>query len=339
MAGRATATIRLGVLGCADVARRCTLPAVVALPEFTLSAIASRDAGRAAALAGRFGGEPVCGYESLLARDDLDAVYIALPAALHGECAEAALRAGLHVLVEKPLADTEDEARRLVALARRQGLVIMENFAFVWHSQHAAVRRLLAEGAIGELRAFSGEFAFPPRDPADIRYRRDLGGGALRDAGVYPIRAARLYLGDELAVAGAVLRVDAVYGVDVAGSALLTTPQGVTAQLCFGFVHAYRCSYTLWGSTGRISVDRAYSTPDDFPPAVRLERDGHAEAKVLPPDRQFTRMLAGFAAAVRHGEVSRSADGIPHQARLVERITIVASRHLSQGTTTHLELT
>src|SRR5439155_2303453 len=100
-----------------------------------------------------------------------------------------------HVLVEKPAAVAAGEARALVERAERRGLVLMENFAFVRHLQHAVVRRLLDGGAIGELRGVTCEFAFPPREPTDIRYRRDLGGGALLDAGVYPVRAARLFRG------------------------------------------------------------------------------------------------------------------------------------------------
>jgi predicted dehydrogenase len=186
-----SAPLRLGLLGCADIAQRRALPSLARLRSFTLTAVASRDAGRAKRFAERFGGTPVTGYEELLARDDLDAVYVPLPAALHARWAQRALDAGLHVLVEKPAAVTPDEARRLTRLAHERGLVVMENFAFVRHTQQDAVRDLLAEGAIGELRGLSAEFAFPPLKSTDIRYRPELGGGALLDAGVYPLRLAR----------------------------------------------------------------------------------------------------------------------------------------------------
>ncbi|MEU4884276.1 Gfo/Idh/MocA family oxidoreductase [Streptomyces althioticus] len=318
--------LRLGLLGCAGFARRRALPSLARLTEITLTAVASRDAGRAKLFAGEFGGEPVAGYEELLARDDLDAVYVPLPAALHAPWTGRALEAGLHVLVEKPAAATAAEADRLTRAARERGLVVMENFGFVHHAQQEAARSLLDEGAIGELRSLTAEFAFPPLPDTDIRYQPGLGGGALLDAGVYPIRTARLFLGDELEVTGASLREDPGRGVDVAGAALLTGPTGISAHLGFGFVHSYRCGYTLWGSAGRIGLNRAYSAPDDFTPTLTLERDGRVEERRLVPDQQFTTLFRRFAAAVRDQDVAGPAHDLAQQARLVERIAATARR-------------
>nr|QVQ68804.1 mmyU [uncultured bacterium] len=318
--------IRLGVLGCAEIAGRRTLPALARVKDFSLQAVASRTTEKAEAFARKFACLPVTGYEALLSRDDLDAVYIPLPAALHGPWARASLEAGLHVLVEKPACATAAEAASLVALARQRGLVLMENFGFARHSQQEHVHALLAEGAIGELRSVTAEFAFPPLPANDIRYSPGLGGGALFDAGVYPIRAARLLLGDALDVAGAVLRIDQTYGVDVAGSALLTTPQGITAHIAFGFVHSYRCGYTLWGSEGTISLDRAYSAPDNLQPVMRLTQGCHSTVHHLAPDRQFDAMLGAFAAAIRADDTVSCTDDLLHQAQLVERVATSALR-------------
>ncbi|WP_228456167.1 Gfo/Idh/MocA family protein [Streptomyces durbertensis] len=316
----------MGLLGCADIAQRRALPSLARLRDITLTAVASRDAGKAESFARRFGADPVTGYEELLARPDLDAVYIPLPAAMHAPWAGRALEAGLHVLVEKPAAATADEAARLTRLARERQLVLMENFAFVHHRQQQAVRQLLEEGAIGELRSLSAEFAFPPLPETDIRHRPELGGGALLDAGVYPLRAARMFLGDELEVTGATLRVHHEHRVDVAGAALLTGPTGISAQVGFGFVHSYRCGYTLWGSAGRIGLHRAYSAPDDFAPTLTLECDGRTEERRLTPDRQFTTLFRKFAEAISRGDVAGPARDIERQARLVERVATTARR-------------
>lgn len=320
------APLRLGLLGCADIAQRRALPSLARLRDFALTAVASRDAGKAKRFGRRFGADPAAGYEELLAREDLDAVYIPLPAALHAPWAGRALEAGLHVLVEKPAAVTSEEAGRLTRLARERGLVVMENFAFVHHGQQQAVRTLLAEGAIGELRSLSAEFAFPPLPDTNIRHQPELGGGALLDAGVYPLRAARMFLGDDLEVTGATLRTHPEHRVDVAGAALLTAPTGVSAQVTFGFVHSYRCGYTLWGSAGRISLNRAYSAPDDFAPTLTLERDGRTEERRLPPDHQFTSLFRHFAAAIRRGDVAGPAHALERQAHLVERVAATARR-------------
>jgi predicted dehydrogenase len=142
---------------------------------------------------------------------------------------------------------------RQCKLARRLDLVLMENFLFLHHSQHDVVRSLVQDGEIGELRSFSSAFGIPPLDPSSFRYQRELGGGALLDLGVYTLRVAQMHLANDLQVVGACHRVDHASGVDVAGGALLSTTDGVTAQLDFGFEHAYRSDYTIWGSKGRIT--------------------------------------------------------------------------------------
>ena len=212
--------VRVGVLGCSSIARRRTIPALLACPDTVLTAVASRDWEKAKRLGAELG-VAATGYDELLDRDDVDAVYLSLPTGLHVDWGVRVLRAGKHLLVEKPAATTATEARQLVRVAAEQNLVLRENLTFLRHSQHRTVRQLLDAGRIGQLRSFSGAFCFPPPPDGDIRYVPELGGGALLDAGVYPIRAAQLLLDHELRVAGAILCFDPARGVDVAGRALL----------------------------------------------------------------------------------------------------------------------
>ncbi|MEU2287226.1 Gfo/Idh/MocA family oxidoreductase [Streptomyces sp. NPDC013178] len=324
--GPSATPVRLGVLGCASIAWRRTLPAAVAEPLLWVVAVASRDPDKAGRFARHFGCEAVRGYEELLGRDDVDAVYIPLPVALHARWIEAALRAGKHVLAEKPLAEDAATADRLVSLARSRGLLLAENYMFTYHTQHEAVRRLVAGGAIGELRAFFAAFTIPRLPPDDIRNQRQLGGGALLDVAGYPIRAAELFLGDGLEVTGAVLRYDPVTKVDTGGAALLRTPSGVTAQITFGIENAYRSSYELWGSTGRIGVDRAFTPPPDHRPVVRVETQDGTEESVLDADDQFARVVRAFARGVLDGTGDLPAgsghgtDAIVPHARLVDTV-------------------
>lgn len=151
-------------------------------------------------------------------------MYVPLPPGLRGPWVDSALRAGKHVLAEKPLTLTAAESAALVSLARRNGLVLLENYMFLRHPLHAEVRRRL--GTIGELRGLTAVFGIPPRPDDDIRYQPALGGGALTDLGGYPVRAAQFFLGPGLDVVGATLRVDPARGVDVSGTALLATRAG-----------------------------------------------------------------------------------------------------------------
>ncbi|SHN29416.1 Gfo/Idh/MocA family protein [Actinacidiphila paucisporea] len=317
--------LRIGVVGCAGIAWRRMLPALTANPDVTLAAVASRDADKARVFTDRFGGEPVAGYDRLLARDDLDAVYVPLPALLHAEWIERALLAGKHVLSEKPLAATYGEAAALVALAEARGLVLLESFMFLCHPQHARVRELVAEGVIGELRTLTAEFAFPSKGYGDIRWRPDIGGGALTDIGVYPVRTALLHLGPEVEVVGAALDVDRERAVDTAGAALVTGPGGVTGQLSWGMRHAYRSQYALWGSAGRISVQWAYTPPPTHQPVIRIEQQSRVEELTLPAEDQFARVVAAFVARIRHGEPSGlEGESVLRQAQLVDRVRELA---------------
>ena len=316
-----TDRLRMGVMGCADIAWRRTVPAMLSNPAAQIVAIASRDLRKATEFTDRFGGVPLAGYEALLERDDVDAVYIPLPALMHAEWIERALEAGKHVLVEKPMTDSYERTVRLVELARSRGLVLLENFMFLYHSQHAAVRKLLADGVIGELRGFSSAFTIPPKPEGDIRYLRDVGGGAFLDFGGYPVRAALHFLGGDLQVVGAVFRHDTERDVVMSGNVLLRNPEGIGAQLTFGMEHSYRNSYSLSGSTGRILLDRVFTPPENHQPALRIERQDHREEIDLPADHQFANVISAFVRAVLDGADLRSQEeGTLRQASLIEQI-------------------
>lgn len=291
--------LRIGVLGCADIARRRMLPAFAACEDTEVAAVAGRNTARAAALAAEYGARSYGAYGDLLADAQVDAVYVPLPLALHAEWTEAALRAGKHVLAEKPVTDELARTQDLFALARERGLVLRENVMFVHHRQHARVLDLLAEGAIGELRTFRAEFTVPRRPADDIRYDPALGGGALCDTGVYPLRAAMLLLPGELDVVGAVSTSTPGFEVDTAGAALLRTPEGVTAHLTWGLDHAYRNTYELHGTRGTLTVDRVFTPPADHVAVGVLETASGREEIPLGADDQVANVVRQFAATAR----------------------------------------
>ncbi|ASO20664.1 NDP-hexose-3-ketoreductase [Actinoalloteichus hoggarensis] len=322
--------IRFGVLGCGAFAQRRMIPALLANPNTTVTAVASRDHATAARVAARFGCVPT-GYVELLDRDDIDAVYLAQPPASHERWVRAVLASGRHVLIEKPLATSESTARELVALARVAGRVLRENFLFPHHPRNHAVRGMLAEKRVGAPRFLTASFRIPPLPDGDIRYSAELGGGALTDLGVYPLRLAQYFLGDDVAVAGATLRMDRTRSVDLSGQVLLVSSAGVLAALDFGLEHSYFSRYSLAGETGRLIVDRAFTPTADWRPGVRIEEQDHVEESTFPAADQLDAGIASFAAAVRSG---RGADVESREwdeaavatARLVEAVNRLAIR-------------
>ncbi|MFJ4653374.1 Gfo/Idh/MocA family protein [Nocardia sp. NPDC088792] len=329
----ATNPVRIGVLGAASVAWRRMLPAFSTAAGVEITAVASRDPAKATRFTDRFGGVPVGGYAELLARPDVDAIYLALPNGLHHEWACAALRAGKHVLGEKPLTIDAAATADLIRLAAQRNLVLRENFTPAHHPMHGVVRDLLTDGRLGALRHFTGSFCFPPLPGGDVRYQADLGGGALLDAGVYPLRLAQFLLGDEdrLELSGAVLRIDPDSGVDISGSALLVSGGGVIVTAEFGFEHSYASRYQLWGAEARLAVERAFTPPPEHRPVLRIDEQDHAEELVLPAADQYARTATAFAAAIRAARTGApaaapDAAATLRTAELVDEIRATARR-------------
>ncbi|MGW4940881.1 Gfo/Idh/MocA family protein [Actinoplanes sp. NPDC004185] len=311
--------LRIGVLGTADIARRRLLPAMAASADVDPVAVASRDLGRARETARPFGCRAIAGYRRLIADPEVQAVYVPVPPALHAEWVEAALHAGKHVLAEKPLTTDRTRTEGLLALARERGLVLMENVMFVHHPQHVEVLGLIARGAIGELRALRTEFTIPRRPARDIRHRAELGGGALWDTGVYPVRAGLHLLGPRLEIVAAALTSSDGDHVDTSGAALARTPDGVLVQLAFGLDHGYRSGYEVCGSEGRIVVDRAFTPPAAHRPVIRVEQGTTVREVVLPAADQVALTLTAFARAVA-GAGDEQAGMTLRQAALLDDI-------------------
>jgi predicted dehydrogenase len=192
-----TTRLRWGILGAARIAAQRLVPAIQATADCDVRAVSSAS-GNADAFAARFGLARGYGaHDDLLADPEIDAVYIPLPNALHREWAVRAAQAGKHVLCEKPIALSVAELDEIEAAARDAGVLVAEAFMYRHHPQIATLRRLLGEGAVGDLVAIEACFLFrlDRSSGYDIRLDPGLGGGALRDVGCYPIDLMNLLVG------------------------------------------------------------------------------------------------------------------------------------------------
>lgn len=299
--------VRWGVLGCADIAVEKVIPAMQASRLSPVHGIASRSAERAAATAARLGIEMSYGsYEALLADPAIEAVYIPLPNHLHAEWTMAAAAAGKHVLCEKPLAMSSAEAGRMIEACRKSGVLLMEAFMYRLHPLWVKVRRLLDEGAIGELLALQSFFSYQNVDPANIRNIAAYGGGALMDVGCYPVNVARMLFSSEPTAVKAAIRRDPVFGTDAVTSAILD----------FDGRHAtFTCSTQLEddqrvhlvGTAGRLLIEIPYNIPPALP--TRILRFWGGNPPVAPemavyeiaPGDQYGIQADAFSSAVREG--------------------------------------
>lgn len=190
--------VRWGILGAAKIARTAVCPAIHLAEGAQVAALATTDPAKAAPFTARYPGLRVhAGYDALLADPEIDAVYIPLPNHLHVPWTERALRAGKHVLCEKPIATDAADIDGLIAARDETGLFAAEAFMVLHHPQWHRVRALLAEGAIGRLRHVEGCFTYSGLDAGNIRTRAEWGGGALLDIGVYPSVTTRFATGAE----------------------------------------------------------------------------------------------------------------------------------------------
>ena len=291
--------IRIGVLGCANIARRSMIPAILELPEyFELIGVSSRNFEKAAKFSAEFGCMGYEGYESMVQDPKIDALYIPLPTGLHKEWINKALAVGKHVYSEKSIASCYADAEAMVVEARKANVVLMEGFMFQYHSQHLKVKELLASGVIGELRNFYSAFSFPPLPSGDFRYDDEIGGGVLLDAAGYPLRATHFLLGDKFEVIAATLHHDVDKGTQTYGSALLSDGRGMGASLSFSFDSFYQCRYELIGQKGKIISERAFTPHAEFKPNIVVETASGVTNIQTESDNHFVKALIAFHSAI-----------------------------------------
>ncbi len=318
-------TINIGIIGCANIAQRFLIPAFQELKEFKIVGIASRSREKADRFSKKFSIDPYYSYDELLRVKNLDAIYIPLPNSMHYEWVKKALNKNLHVLVEKSMAGSYDEVLELNKLAKRKELVLIENFQFRFHSQLKTIKDLVDNGIIGELRNIRSSFGFPPFPDSDnIRYKKELGGGALLDAGAYTIKISQMFLGGGAYIDSATLNYSENREVDIWGSGCLkTTSSSVSSQIAFGFDNFYQCSIELWGSKGKISTNRIFTSPPEYSPTIELETQNGKEIKHLNEDNHFKKMILYFYSQICNNNKEEYLNNI-NQAKLISDFVIKA---------------
>jgi predicted dehydrogenase len=292
-------SVRWGLLGTARINRRL-IPAMRAAERSAIVAVASRDGARADAYAREWDiPHAVRGYAALLAREDVDAVYVPLPNSLHADWTLAAVAAGKHVLCEKPLALQPDDVVRIAAAAAHHGVVVEEGFMYRHEPLTAAVLRLVADGAVGAIRSITSGFTYAQSRADDVRLDAGLGGGALLDVGCYPVSYACLLVGRDAVAAAGMARL-ASSGIDEEFTGLLRFPGDRTAAVYAGFRAAYHTWLEVTGSEGWLRVANPFKPGERE--TIEIERMGERHAmEVKGSALHFVRQIQDFARSVLDG--------------------------------------
>ena len=271
-----------------------------------VTAIASRDLHKAEEVARALGIAKAYGsYEELLADPQIEAVYNPLPNQLHVPWSIKAAEAGKHVLCEKPISMTVAEAKSLLAVQERTGVIIGEAFMVRTHPQWLRTRELIASGRIGSLRSIQGFFSYFNTDPKNIRNIAECGGGGLMDIGCYPINTSRFLFGEEPSRVSATLKNDPNFHVDCLTSAILEFPSGQATFTCSTQLVPYQRMQVL-GTKGRIEIEIPFNAPNDRPCRIFIDdgRDlvgGGITIETFPVCDQYTIQGDVFSKAVREG--------------------------------------
>lgn len=311
---------RVGVLGCASIAKRMVIPAVEECESTSLVKIASRAEDKAKTWSAQYGCGHAKSYDDLLADPDIDIVYIPLPTGMHYEWIMKSLEAGKHVLAEKSIAQERKFVEEIVGYADKKNLAVFENFMFKHHPQFDFVKQQVAEGAIGRLTLLRSSFGFPPFKEDNIRYRQELGGGALLDAGAYTCMATQMFLGKGIQVVGSTLCIDSRYDVDTLGAAQLQNSHNQIAQLAFSFDNYYQCSIELWGTKGKLTMERSFTAGPGIRPRVVIETQDERKEYTLPAANHCRLLLSAMTDSLDKGDWSKETETILQQARLIDDI-------------------
>ncbi|MDT0682851.1 Gfo/Idh/MocA family oxidoreductase [Roseicyclus sp. F158] len=290
--------IRWGILGAADFAQRQMAPAIHSARGAVLAALGTSSPEKAAPFQSLNPDLRILdGYDAVLQDPDIDAVYIPLPNALHVEWTEKALRAGKHVLTEKPIAMKAEEIDRLIAVRDETGLQAAEAYMIVHHPQWQRVREMLKGGSIGTLRHVTGFFGFNNVDLSNIRNRAGDGGGIIPDIGVYLYGSTRWATGEEPAE---ITAADLTWenGVDVSASVAARFP-GFTANWLTTMRIDNAQRMVFLGDAGAIEVHTPFNAQSYGEARISLRHGMTVTEERFPDAAQYVLQVEAFGAAIR----------------------------------------
>jgi predicted dehydrogenase len=291
--------VRWGILSTAKIAREKVIPAMQAGKYSHIVAIASRHEEKAQAEARRLDIEKAYGsYEALLDDPEIDAVYIPLPNQMHVPWAVKALKAGKHVLCEKPVALTAVEAQELVHVAAQQPhLKVMEAFMYRFHPQWEYAKKMVDSGAIGQLKTIQSVFSYYNDDPTNIRNQKEAGGGGLMDIGCYCISLSRFMFDQEPVRVIGTVEYDPKFGTDQLASGMLQFSNGTSSFTCSTQLTPYQ-RVNILGTKAGVEIEIPFNAPPDIATRAWLHSKAGREEIEFEAVNQYTLQGDLFSKAI-----------------------------------------
>jgi xylose dehydrogenase (NAD/NADP) len=297
--------VRYGLLSTAQIGLNAHLPASYDSKNSEIVSVSSRTAAKAEAAAKKHNIDRWYGsYEEQLADPNMDAVVNSLPNGMHAEWTIKAAEAGKHILCEKPLAVSAEECQRMIDAANANNVVLVEAFTHRWNPHMRMARKLITEGAIGDIQTIDSALCFNIAEPdGNVRFSQELAGGALWDAGCYAVYATRFVMSAEPVQVRGMSHDSGDWGIDTTFSGSMKFANGAIGNITTNMEQPFRCYITIDGSKGRIEIPGMF---DDSGPIIVKSGDGRNGEKTeiisTPAPYRFVVQFDEFSECVLTGK-------------------------------------
>lgn len=319
--------IRFGIIGCSQIADSSSMPAIMKSKNAQIEMIGSRSQSKARKFSVKFCCKDYGTYDEVLENDKVDAVYISIPVGLHKEWCIKAAKAGKHILCEKSSSSSYLDSQRMVNESKKNEVRIMEGFMFRFHPSHEKVKQLINSKSFGKTYSFFSRYGFPWPTQNNIRFKKELGGGILNDAGCYPICASRIIFGKEPIGVLCQSTLDK-NGIDTKTIIHLKFTDEQFAQMVTGYGLFYQSSYSIWGSAGFLKLSRSYNIPENMKAVISLNGPENGKKILIEPVNHFKLMIESFSKEIKSKNSCdfNFEDDLLKQAKIMEACRISVRR-------------
>lgn len=291
--------LKIAVIGCGNIAQRSVIPALLTSGVSEIAVCIDKEPLRGQEIAEKFKLPFETSFNRAIEEYSFEAVYISTPNATHKEIILDAARSKKHIICEKSIVCNPDEAKEIVDFCLEKDVAVFEGFMYQFHTQHQVVRDLIEKEEIGTPFHFQAWFGFPPISINNFRYSKLMGGGAILDAGAYTVHAARKFFNAEPKNVYSIIENDGLE-VEIRGTAMIDFGDSRTAHIAFGFNNFYQNRYTIWGTKGLISLERAFAVPPDFNSKLTLMKQDSYQEFSLEPCNHFIEEIIFFSKHFRN---------------------------------------
>mgnify|MGYP006093272345 CR=1 FL=1 len=285
--------LKFGILGCSNIANNSVIPAIKKSKYADLVFVGSRNKSKAKQFASKFKCKNYGTYDDVLSSNDIDAVYISTPIALHEKWVLESAKAKKHIICEKSSTTSFKSAQKMVCATKENNVKLMEGLMFKFHPSHNLVKKFIKKN-IGKLFSFQSQYGFPFVSKSNIRFKKELGGGVFNDAACYPICASRMIFDKEPKEIFVSLQIDKKSQVDTKASVFLKFNDGEIACGSVGYDLEYQNYYSVWGKKGFLEISRSYNVPISMKPKISIISQQKTISHLAPSYDHFLGMIDNF---------------------------------------------